>query len=153
MNTTVFAAIGIGSLLTLGLPHQPPARATGSPAADTTLASKLAGTWSVTRYDSSAGAKAGKQFTMTWAKDTAGALSGSVKMPNGPSYATRVVWSSDTAFISESAPHRSADLNEEVVTRMVSHFKGDSLTGTFEQRPTSYKGRSASGRFVAARQG
>ena len=153
MNTTVFAALGIGSLLTLGLPHRPPGHAPGSPAADTTLASRLAGTWSVTRYDSSSGVKAGKQFTMSWAKDTAGALAGTVKMPHGPSYATRVVWSSDTAFIAESAPHQSADLNEQVVTRMVSHFKGDSLTGTLEQRPTSYKGRSASGRFVAARQG
>ena len=59
MNPTVFAAIGIGSLLTLGLPHRPPAHASASTAADTTLASKLAGTWSVTRYDSSS--KAGKK--------------------------------------------------------------------------------------------
>jgi hypothetical protein len=151
MNPTVFAAIGIGSLLTLGLPHRPPAHVSASTAADTTLASKLAGTWSVTRYDSSS--KAGKKFTISWAKDTAGAVTGTVKMPNGPSYATRVVWSSDTAFIAESAPHRSAELDEQVVTRMVSHFKGDSLTGTFEQRPMAYKGRSESGRFVASRQG
>jgi len=151
MNTTVFAAIGIGSLLTLGLPHRRPVDATASATADTTLASKLAGTWSVTRYDSSS--KVGKKFTISWAKDTAGTLNGTVKMPRGPSYATKVVWSSDTAFIAESAPHKSADLNEEVVTRMVSHFKGDSLTGTFEQRPMAYQGRSESGRFVAARQG
>ena len=150
MNTTVFA-IGIGSLLTLGLPHRPLAHAAGSTARDTTLASKLTGTWSVTRYDSSSAG--GKKFTIKWAKDSAGTLNGTVKMPSGPSYATRVVWSSDTAFIAESAPHRSAELNEQVVTRMVSHFKGDSLTGTFEQRPMAYKGRSESGRFVAARQG
>src|SRR5262245_5211253 len=151
MNTTVFAAISIGSLLTLGLPHRPPAHTVAQTAADTTLASKLAGTWSVTRYDSSS--KTGKKFTINWAKDTAGTLNGTVKMPNGPSYLTKVVWSSDTAFIAESAPHKSAELNEEVVTRMVSHFKGDSLTGTFEQRPMAYKGRTESGRFVAARQG
>jgi hypothetical protein len=150
MNTTVFAALGIGSLLTLGLPHRSPVHATASTAADTTLASKLAGTWSVTRYDASS--KAGKKFTINWANDTAGAVTGTVKMPNGPSYATQVVWSSDTAFIAESAPHRSADLNEEVVTRMVSRFKGDSLTGTFEQRPMAYRGRTETGRFVAARQ-
>lgn len=151
MNTTVFAAIGIGSLLTLGVPHRPAIHATSSSSADTTLASKLTGKWSVTRYDSSSAA--GKKFTMTWAKDTAGALTGTVKMPSGPSYDTRVVWSSDTAFIAESAPHKSAELNEQVVTRMVSHFKGDSLTGTFEMRPMDYKGRSEKGRFVAARQG
>lgn len=150
MNTTSLVTIGIGSLLTLGLPHRPPVPATAM-AADTTLASRLAGTWSVTRYDSSS--KAGKKFTISWAKDTAGTLNGTVKMPNGPSYATKVVWSSDTAFIAESAPHRSAELNEQVVTRMVSRFRGDSLTGTFEQRPMAYQGRTESGRFVAARQG
>lgn len=149
MNTTLFAAIGIGSLLTLGVPQRPATHPAAPVASDTTLASKLAGAWSVTRYDSTS--KSGKQFTMRWAKDSTGDLSGTVNMPNGPSYATKVVWSSDTAFIAESAPHRSPELNEQVVTRMVSHFKGDSLAGTFELRPMNYKGRSETGRFVAAR--
>jgi hypothetical protein len=64
---------------------------------------------------------------------------------------TQVVWSSDTAFITESAPHKSPEIGEQVVTRMINHFKGDSLTGTFELRPTSYKGRSLNGHFTAAR--
>jgi hypothetical protein len=149
MNTPVLAAIGIGSMLALGAPHRPIAPATIS-SADTTLAAKLAGKWSVTRYDSTP--SAGRRFTMQWKKEADGTLSGSVTMPKGPSYATRVVWSSDTAFISESAPHQSPELHEQVVTRMVSHFKGDSLSGTYELRPMSYRGRTESGRFVAGRQ-
>jgi hypothetical protein len=142
------AAIGIGSLLALGAPRRPVVLAT-VPSADTTLASKIAGRWSVTRYGGSS--SAGREFTMQWKQGADGTLSGTVTMPKGPSYATKFVWSSDTAFISESAPHQSAELHEQVVTRMVSHFKGDSLSGTYELRPMSYRGRSESGRFVAAR--
>ena len=36
-----------------------------------------------------------------------------------------------------------------MVTRTVSHFKGDSLYGTFEARPMSYKGRTEEGHFSA----
>ena len=150
MHTTLFAAIGIGSMLALGAPHRPQGHATAT-RADTTLASKLAGTWSVTRFDSSSAA--GRKLTMKWTKGPDGVLDGTMTMPNGPSFATKVVWSSDTAFIAESAPHQSADLHEKVVTRMVSHFKGDSLSGTYELRPMTYRGRSESGRFVATRQG
>jgi len=149
MNTALFAAIGIGSLLTLGVPARTPANA-ATLAADTTLASKIMGKWSVTRYDSSS--TAGHKLTMSWKKGADGSLDGTVTMPNGPSYATKVVWSSDTAFISESAPHQSPELREKVVTRMVSHFKGDSLSGTFELRPMTYRGRSETGRFVATRE-
>jgi len=49
-------------------------------------------------------------------------------------------------------PHQSKELNEEVVTRMVAHVKGDSLSGRFEMRPMTYDGRSVAGNFTAARQ-
>jgi hypothetical protein len=62
-----------------------------------------------------------------------------------------VVWSADTGFVIVSAAHPSSQLHETVVTRMVSHLNGDSLYGTFELRPTAFKGRTAEGRFSATR--
>jgi hypothetical protein len=149
MNMAIYAALGIGSLVALGGSPRPPVRAAAAgPRPDSVaLASKLVGKWTGTRFDSSSAA--GRTFTMDWKKDTIGALTGRVSMPGGASYATRVVWSSDTGFITESAPHKSAALGEEVVTRTLSHFKGDSLSGTFEMRPMTYKGHSESGRFSA----
>jgi hypothetical protein len=85
---------------------------------------------------------------MKWKRDTTNALTGLVTM-NGSSYPVLVVWSSDTGFVTESAPHQSAGLKEQVVTRTVSHFKGDSLYGTFEARPMSYQGRTEQGHFSA----
>jgi hypothetical protein len=35
--------------------------------------------------------------------------------------------------------------------KMVSHREGDSLWGTFEMRPTAYKGRTEEGRFSATK--
>lgn len=72
--------------------------------------------------------------------------------PTGRACQANVVCSSDTGFVTESAPHRSADLNEEVVTRMVSHIKGDSLWGQLGMRPMTYRGKSETGRFSATRQ-
>lgn len=149
MNMGFYAALGIGSLVALGASPRPPVRATaaGTRPDSVILATRLLGRWTGTRHDSSA--TAGRTFTMDWKKDTTGALVGTVSMPGAASYATRVVWSSDTGFITESAPHKSAALGEDVVTRTLSHFKGDSLWGTFQLRPMTYKGRSESGRFSA----
>jgi hypothetical protein len=88
---------------------------------------------------------------MTWKKDTTGSMIGTVKPASGSAYAAKVVWSADTGFVIESAPHTSNQLHETVVTRMVSHLKGDSLWGTFEMRPTAYKGRTEEGRFSATK--
>jgi hypothetical protein len=89
---------------------------------------------------------------MEWKKASDGHLEAKVSVAKEPSYQTSVVWTSDTGYVTESAPHRSVALNEEVVTRTVSHLKGDSVTGTFELRPTSYEGRTMKGRFTAVRQ-
>jgi hypothetical protein len=89
---------------------------------------------------------------MSWKKATDGHLVGAVAPTSGPAYETNVVWSSDTGFVTESAPHQSKELNEEVVTRMVAHLKADSLSGKFEMRPVTYGGRSVAGNFIATRE-
>ena len=116
----------------------------------TALASRLIGRWIGARHDS--GSATPQRFTMQWEKAQDGHLSGMVTSGSQPAYETNVVWSSDTGFVTESAPHRSGQLNEEVVTRSVAHFKGDSLVGTFEMRPMTYRGKSEHGTFSAARQ-
>jgi hypothetical protein len=113
------------------------------------LAAKLAGTWTGTRHDS--GSSASQAFSMTWKKDSLGHPAGTIRPAAGSAYQASVVWSADTGFVIESAPHTSAQLHEQVVTRMVSHLKGDSLYGTFEMRPTTYKGRTETGNFSAKR--
>ncbi|MGN6392840.1 MAG: hypothetical protein ACTHM9_11420 [Gemmatimonadales bacterium] len=149
MQLAFYAALGIGSLIALSGPAGRSVRTTATlPQPDSVaLASKLVGKWTGKRFESSS--TTGQRYTMQWKKDTTGALVGTVSMPSGSSYATRVVWSSDTGFITESAPHKSGKLGEEVVTRTLSHFKGDSLTGTFEMRPMTYKGHSETGHFSA----
>jgi hypothetical protein len=146
--------IALGALgLTGAAAHPTPPRATitsRTTVDSTRLARQLAGHWKGTRYD--AGSSAGHQFTMSWKQASDGHLSGTVTPAAGPAYQANVVWSSDTGFVSESAPHRSQELNEEVVTRIVAHLKGDSLSGKFEMRPTTYRGRSVEGTFAAARQ-
>jgi hypothetical protein len=147
MQGTLYAAVAIGALIAVGGPgSKAPAVALRAPS-DTGLAAKLVGKWDGTRFDSSA--TSGRKFTMTWKQDTTSALIGTVTMVDGSSYPVRVVWSSDTGFVTESAPHQSPGLKEEVVTRTVSHLKGDSLWGAFEARPMSYQGRTEQGHFSA----
>ena len=146
MQGTFYAAVAIGALIAVGGPgSRDPAVALRAPS-DTGISGKLVGKWVGTRFDSSAAT--GHKFAMSWKQDTSKALTGTITM-DGSSYPARVVWSSDTGFVTESAPHQSAALNEQVVTRTVSHFKGDSLYGTFEARPMSYKGRTEQGHFSA----
>ena len=133
-----------------GHPDRAAPRVTGIVVDSNPLASKLTGTWTGGRHDSASSAP--QAFTMTWKKDTTGSMTGTVKPGAGPAYEAKVVWSADTGFVIESAPHSSKQLHEQVVTRMVSHLKGDSLWGTFEMRPAAYKGRSAEGSFTAAKQ-
>jgi hypothetical protein len=131
-------------------PNSGAAAATRFAPADTgALASRLSGAWSGTRVESS-GAKT-HPFTMTWKQAPDGGMTGRVAQAHGPTYMTHVVWSSDTAFITESAPHKSSELKESVVTRTVTHFKGDSLVGQYELRPTNFTGHTLTGRFTAAR--
>jgi hypothetical protein len=149
MSMALYTAIGLGSALALaGMPAAGSSAPGARAAADTAAtASKLIGKWTGTRTDSSSSGK--QQFTMVWKKTADGHLAGTVRLADGSSYPTNVVWSSDTALITESAPHQSRELKEEVVTRTVDHVKGNSIDGRFELRPTHYKGRTVTGQFTA----
>jgi hypothetical protein len=74
-------------------------------------------------------------------------MTGTVVAASGAKYPLNVVWSSDTAFIWESAPHKSPVLGTNVVTRSLVQFKAHALEGTFEARPTTYSGRTLTGHF------
>jgi hypothetical protein len=87
---------------------------------------------------------------MIWLEAPDGHVTGTLAVAH-QQYPMTVVWSSDTAFIAESAPHRSRLLHEMVVTRTVGRLKGTELVGTFEARPTSYSGETLSGSFEATR--
>jgi hypothetical protein len=152
MRTTLCIALGAAGLAGVaGYPNPHRTPTTYRTTVDSTqLAQQLVGKWKGIRHE--AGSATGHQFTMNWEKTSDGHLVGTLAPATGPAYETSVVWSSDTGFVAESAPHRSKELNEEVVTRMVAHLKGDSLSGKFEMRPMTYGGRSVAGNFAAARQ-
>lgn len=117
---------------------------------DTTqLASRLAGTWTgqVTNTPS---ARA-QRLTLVWEKTPDGHMTGTVVAASGAKYPLNLVWSSNTAFIWESAPHKSPVLGRSVVTRSLAQFKAHALEGTFEARPTTYSGRTLTGHFSVTR--
>lgn len=151
MRMFLCTALGVAAFVAASAhPSSSAIAATRLAPADTgALAARLSGTWSGNRVESRA-AKA-HPFTMTWKQAPDGEMTGRVAPAHEPAYTTRVVWSSDTAFITESAPHKSPELNESVVTRTVTHFKGDSLVGQYELRPTSFTGHTLTGHFTAAR--
>jgi hypothetical protein len=78
-----------------------------APADTGALASRLSGTWSGNQVESRA-AEA-HPFTMTWKQAPDGETKCRVAQAHGQTYTTSVVWSSDTAFITESVPHKSPD--------------------------------------------
>ncbi len=150
MQPILFAALSAGTAVALaasGAPTHAPATVTAPP--DSALAARIAGHWTGQR--TSASAKQARRMAMTLTKSTEGGLDGKVSVAGEPAFPVRVVWTSDTAFILESAPHRSSDLHEQVVTRSVVHFKGDSLTGKYESRPMKYEGKTATGNFEVGR--
>jgi hypothetical protein len=150
MQLILFAALSAGTAVALaasGAPTHAPATVTAPP--DSALATRIAGHWTGQR--TSASAKQARRMAMTLTKSTEGGLDGKVSVAGEPAFPVRVVWTSDTAFILESAPHRSSDLHEQVVTRSVVHFKGDSLTGKYESRPMKYEGKTATGNFEVGR--
>jgi hypothetical protein len=150
MQFVLGAAVGLATALALdaSLPPANPATS-GTAMQGTTLAARLAGKWTGRRTMPVSIKPA--NFTMVWRKAPDGHLTGTVAMPGQPKYPVNVVWSSDTAFIYESAPHLSRELHEKVVTRSVVHFKGSELDGTFEARPMHYSGKTISGHFTATR--
>jgi len=151
MQLVLLAALGAGTAVALaasGTPARAPATLTAPP--DSALAARIAGHWIGRRTGSQS--KRPDPMTMTLSKASDGGLDGQVSVAGEPAFPVQVVWSSDTAFILESAPHQSAGLHEQVVTRSLVHFKGDSLTGRFESRPMKYEGKTATGNFEVGRQ-
>ena len=142
---------GLVAIAWLAAQPEPSRAATNARATqDTTkLASKLAGTWTgqVTPSDSATA----QRITMVWLKAPDGHMTGTVVHAAGAKYPVNIVWSSDTAFIWESAPHKSPFLGTNVVTRSLVHFKAQALEGTFEARPTTYRGKTLTGRFNVTR--
>ena len=112
------------------------------------LAGRLEGTWNGEGKDS--GSTRTQKFTITWTTDPDGAFSGKVSFRPGDSYSVKVVSSSYSTFVYESAPHRSPTLNAEVVTRTEARLSGDSLIGNYEAQAAA-GGKTLRGRFVATK--
>jgi hypothetical protein len=127
----------------------PPAAAAPTPAQDTAaFAARLVGRWNGEGVDS--GATRPQRFTLTWSRDSAGALVGEIAFRPGEKYRVKVVSMSDSTVVYESEPHRSPTLKADVVTHTEARLSADSLTGTYEARATA-GGKVLRGRFGAAR--
>jgi hypothetical protein len=150
MSNLLRGSLGLGALVALVLPATaaaPPSQGQQQQA----LASKLSGTWKGTGTDSASHQQ--QPITLSWKKASDGHMTGTVAVKGEAKYPVNVVWSSDTAFIYESGPHKSSTLHEKVVTRTLARFKGDSLIGQYELRPANgNKGRSLKGNFEAEKQ-
>jgi hypothetical protein len=150
VQLALYAAGGVAAAITLAAAAAP--KAAAAPLAtrpDSVLAARLDGTW--TGHRSTSISMHPQPFTMAWRTAPDGHVTGMVTVPGERKYPVNVVWTSDTAFIFESAPHLSRALHERVVTRSLVHFKGDQLAGTFDTRPTKYAGKTITGRFNAVR--
>jgi hypothetical protein len=112
------------------------------------LASKLVGTWAARGYNS--GSARAMPFTIVYRRAD-DSVTGTVTFPGaGPKYGVRIVSITESTFVQESDPHQSPTLKKEVVTRTEGRFAGDSISGTFEARPTK-GGAPLRGRFTAKR--
>jgi hypothetical protein len=150
MQLVLFAglsAVAAVALAAAGAPARAAVSATAPP--DTGLAARIAGTWAGHRTGSDS--KAPAPLKLTWRATADSGLQGTMSVRQQPTVPIKVVWTSDTAFIFESAPHLNPAMHEEVVTRSVVHFKGDSLRGTFDARPTAYTGKTSTGSFELGR--
>jgi hypothetical protein len=151
MRIVFHATLGLAAMIAVAaqprLAHAATAR---RPAQDTTkLSSRLVGTWRGAVTNS--GSPRAQRLSIIWRKAPDGHLTGTVVSASGAKYPITVVWSSDTAFIAESAPHRSPLLGTIVVTRSVIQFKAHALEGTFEARPTTLSAETLSGHFTVTR--
>jgi hypothetical protein len=148
MRSLLCAGLAAGAFFAFGS-ATPATGSLATPANQGTgLAAELAGTWTGHRTIVQTGRT--EPLRMVWLKAPDGRVTGTMAVAH-EKYPVTVVWSSDTAFIAESAPHRSRVLNEMVVTRTVGHLRGTELVGTFQARPTAYSGRTLTGSFEAAR--
>lgn len=147
MQLTLLAALTVAAAVTLD--SYAPALAPAPNQQGTDLATRLAGTWQGRRTTPIS--LKPDSFTMHWQKAADGHMTGTIARPGEAKYPVNVVWSSDTAFIYESAPHMSALFHEQVVTRATVHFDGSQLNGKFEARPTKSEGKTTGGSFTATR--
>ncbi len=109
---------------------------------------RLIGSWTAKGFD--AGSKRPQAFTITWSRAPDASLVGQIAFASGEKYDVKVVSTSDTMIVYESAPHRSPTLNTQVVTRTTAKMVGDSLTGSYVAKAT--KGaKTLRGRFTAVR--
>jgi hypothetical protein len=130
-------------------PAAAPAAPASSTSAGAAAASKLVGTWTAVGYDS--GSTRASHFTVVYHQGTGGDLTGTVTFAgSGPKYNVRIVSITDSGFVQESDPHQSPTLKKDVVTHTEARFTGDSMSGTFEARPTK-GGSPLHGRFTAKR--
>lgn len=148
MRSFLCAGLAAGAFLTLGAAARVTSPVVTSAHQGTGVAAKLAGTWTGHRTIARTGRS--DPIRMVWLKAPDGHVAGTIAVAR-EKYPLTVVWSSDTAFIAESAPHRSEVLDEMVVTRTVGRLNGTELVGTFEARPTAYSGRTLTGSFEATR--
>ena len=109
---------------------------------------RLVGSWTAKGYD--AGSTRPQAFTITWSRSPDGSLAGQIAFASGEKYDVKVVSTSDTMIVYESAPHRSPTLKTQVVTRTTAKMVGDSLTGTYVAKATK-GGKVLKGRFTAVR--
>jgi len=149
MHPAFHAALSLGAMLGLTAAAAPRNASVPLAGPGHDLAARLEGKW--TGEQTSVLATQPQHFTMVWSAAPGRHLIGMI-MPSGrPHYEVNVVWSSDTAFIYESAPHYSPMLHENVINRGLVHFKGNKLEGSVEARPTRYEGKTVKGTFSAAR--
>lgn len=112
------------------------------------LPDRLLGSWKAQGYD--AGSKRPQPFTITWSRAPDGSLVGTIAFQSGEKYDVKVVSTSDTVIVYQSAPHRSPTLKTQVVTRTTAKMVGDSLTGTYVAKATK-GGKVLKGHFTATR--
>ena len=108
---------------------------------------RLLGSWMAQGYD--AGSNRPQAFTLTWSRSPDGSLGGTVAFRGGETYNVKIVSTSDTTFVYESAPHQSPTLKAQVVTRTQARLVGDTLIGTYEARAKT--GKVLRGKFTAKR--
>jgi hypothetical protein len=114
----------------------------------TALPDRLLGSWKALGYDS--GSSRAQPFTMTWSRSPDGSLAGVIAFKGGEKYNVKVVSTTDTLIVYESAPHRSPTLKSQVVTRTQARMVGDTLVGTYTAR-AGKGGKVLKGRFTATR--
>ena len=129
--------------------------ATATPSAATTAAatpavslSSMTGMWHGRSMQGEDTTKA-TRWTLDATSDT---TKWTLTFANGTKVPVRLVSTGGDSIVSEMGPYKSASLKgQNVNARQVAHVRGDSMSGTFEMRPTSKPDSVIRGRFDATR--